>query len=122
MNDRTQARNVSEKKAAAVSAVSLMRDGMVVGIGTGSTAAYAISELGELVAGGLDIVGIPTSYQSAMLALQQKIPITTLLGHPEIDIVLDGADQIDQSLVAIKGGGGLYKREGWSLTMQKEWC
>jgi ribose 5-phosphate isomerase A len=107
MNDRPQSGNVSEKKAAAVSAVSLVRVGMVVGIGTGSTAAYAISKLGELVAGGLDIVGIP---------------ITTLLEHPEIDIVLDGADQIDQSLVAIKGGGGLYKREGWSLTMQKEWC
>jgi ribose 5-phosphate isomerase A len=59
MNDRPQSGNVSEKKAAAVSAVSLVRVGMVVGIGTGSTAAYAISKLGELVAGGLDIVGIP---------------------------------------------------------------
>ena len=111
MNDRNQAGNVSEKKAAAVSAVSLVRDGMVVGIGTGSTAAYAVSELGRLVADGLDIAGIPTSYQSEMLALQQKIPLTTLLEHPEIDIALDGADQIDRNLVAIKGGGAAHAKE-----------
>lgn len=111
MNDRTQTGNESEKKTVATSAVSLVRDGMVVGIGTGSTAAYAISELGGLVAEGLDIVGIPTSYQSEMLALQQKIPVTTLLEYPEIDIVLDGADQIDQNLVAIKGGGAAHAKE-----------
>ncbi len=110
MNDRTQPRNTSEKQAAATSAVSLVRDGMVVGIGTGSTAAYAISELEKLVADGLDIVGIPTSYQSEMLALR-KIPITTLLEHPVIDIVLDGADQIDRNLVAIKGGGAAHAKE-----------
>ncbi len=111
MNDRTKTQNTSEKEAAAASAVSLVRDGMVVGIGTGSTAAYAISELGKLVADGLDIVGVPTSYQSEMLALRKKIPITTLLERPEIDIVLDGADQIDRNLVAIKGGGAAHTKE-----------
>jgi len=100
-----------EKEASAISAVSLVRDGMVVGIGTGSTAAYAILELGRLVDSGLDILCVPTSYQSEMLAVQQKIPITTLSEHPEIEIVLDGADQIDRNLVAIKGGGAAHTRE-----------
>jgi len=109
MND--QSTHDHEKKASAISAVSLVRDGMIVGIGTGSTAAYAISELGRLVSGGLDIMGIPTSYQSEMLAIEHNIPITTLLEHPEIDITLDGADQIDQNLVAIKGGGAAHTRE-----------
>ncbi len=111
MNDRTQSRNTVEKQAAAVSAVSLVCDGMVVGIGTGSTAAYAVSELGKLVVGGLDIVGVPTSYQSEMLALRKKIPISTLLEYPVIDIVLDGADQISRDLVAIKGGGAAHAKE-----------
>ena len=109
MND--QSTHDHEKKASAISAVSLVRDGMIVGIGTGSTAAYAISELGRLVSGGLDIMGIPTSYQSEMLAIEHNIPITTLLEHPEIDITLDGADQIDQNLVAIKGGGAAHTKE-----------
>jgi len=109
MND--QSTHDHEKKASAISAVALVRDGMIVGIGTGSTAAYAISELGRLVSGGLDIMGIPTSYQSEMLAIEHNIPITTLLEHPEIDITLDGADQIDQNLVAIKGGGAAHTRE-----------
>lgn len=100
-----------EKKASAISAVSLVRDGMIVGIGTGSTAAFAISKLGRLVADGLDITGIPTSYQSEILAAQQKIPLTTLSEHPEIDIALDGADQIDKNLVAIKGGGAAHAKE-----------
>ncbi|RLG20954.1 ribose 5-phosphate isomerase A [Methanosarcinales archaeon] len=109
MND--QSTHDHEKKASAISAVALVRDGMIVGIGTGSTAAYAISELGRLVSGGLDIMGIPTSYQSEMLAIEHNIPITTLLEHPEIDITLDGADQIDQNLVAIKGGGAAHTKE-----------
>ena len=100
-----------EKEASALSAVTLIADGMIVGIGTGSTAAYAIAELGRLVAGGLDILCVPTSYQSEMLAAQQKIPITTLSEHPELDIVLDGADQIDRNLMAIKGGGAAHTRE-----------
>jgi len=100
-----------EKEASALSAVTLIADGMIVGIGTGSTAAYAIAELGRLVASGLDILCVPTSYQSEMLAAQQKIPITTLLEHPTLDIVLDGADQIDRNLVAIKGGGAAHTRE-----------
>ena len=100
-----------EKNAAALSAVSLVRDGMILGIGTGSTAAYAISELGRLVASGLSILCIPTSYQSEILAVQNGVPLTTLLAHPEIDIALDGADQIDSNLVAIKGGGAAHTRE-----------
>lgn len=111
MNDRTRASHDREKKASAISAVSLVRDGMVVGIGTGSTAAHAIHELGRLVADGLNIMCIPTSYQSEMLAIRCNIPITSLSEHPGIDIALDGADQIDQNLVAIKGGGAAHTRE-----------
>jgi len=115
MKDRsshdTSSETSREKEASALSAVTLIADGMIVGIGTGSTAAYAIAELGRLVAGGLDILCVPTSYQSEMLAAQQKIPITTLSEHPKLDIVLDGADQIDRNLVAIKGGGAAHTRE-----------
>ncbi|MEA1944482.1 MAG: ribose-5-phosphate isomerase RpiA [Euryarchaeota archaeon] len=109
MNDQSTPDH--EKKASAISAVTLVNDGMIVGIGTGSTAAYAISELGRLVSDGLDIMGIPTSYQSEMLAIEHNIPITTLSEHSEIDITLDGADQIDQNLVAIKGGGAAHTKE-----------
>ena len=115
MKDRsshdTSSETSREKEASALSAVTLIADGMIVGIGTGSTAAYAITELGRLVARGLDILCVPTSYQSEMLAAQQKIPITTLSEHPQLDIVLDGADQIDRNLVAIKGGGAAHTRE-----------
>lgn len=115
MKDRsshdTSSEKSREKEASALSAVTLIADGMIVGIGTGSTAAYAIAELGRQVAGGLDILCVPTSYQSEMLAAQHKIPITTLSEHPQLDIVLDGADQIDRNLVAIKGGGAAHTRE-----------
>ncbi len=110
-NRNNQSTHDPEKKMSAISAVTLVHDGMIVGIGTGSTAAYAISELGRLVSDGLDIKGIPTSYQSEMLAIEHNIPITTLMEHPEIDITLDGADQIDQNLVAIKGGGAAHTKE-----------
>jgi len=83
---------------------------MVVGLGTGSTTAYAIKELGKRVASGLKIFGVPTSYQAAFLACENSIPLTTLDEHPVLDIDIDGADQVAQ-FVAIKGGGAAHTRE-----------
>ncbi len=98
------------KQAAGERAAGLVEDGMVVGLGTGSTTAYAIKELGRRVADGLDILGVPTSYQSAFLAAENGIPLTTLDEHQELDIDIDGADQI-AGFTVIKGGGAAHTRE-----------
>jgi ribose 5-phosphate isomerase A len=98
------------KQAAGERAACLAEDGMVVGLGTGSTTAYAIKEIGRRVAEGLDILGVPTSYQSAFLAAENGIPLTTLDEHPELDIDIDGADQI-AGFTVIKGGGAAHTRE-----------
>jgi ribose 5-phosphate isomerase A len=100
-----------EKEAAGRAAAGLVRDGDVVGLGTGSTAYFAIIALGERVKEGLKIVGIPTSSQTADLARAVGIPLATLDEHPEIDITIDGADEVDPKLNLIKGGGGALLRE-----------
>ncbi len=100
-----------EKEAAGRAAAKLVRDGDIVGLGTGSTAYFAVVALGERVKAGLKIVGIPTSAQTADLARQLGIPLTTLDERPEIDITIDGADEIDPKLNLIKGGGGALLRE-----------
>lgn len=98
------------RQTAGECAAGLVEDGMVVGLGTGSTTAYAIKELGRRVADGLDIMGVATSYQSSFLAVENGITLTTLDEHPEIDIDIDGADQIAK-FTAIKGGGAAHTRE-----------
>jgi ribose 5-phosphate isomerase A len=103
--------NEEEKEAAGRAAAKLVRDGNVVGLGTGSTAYFAIIALGERVKAGLKIVGIPTSSQTADLARAVGVPLTTLDEHPEIDITIDGADEVDPKLNLIKGGGGALLRE-----------
>ncbi len=100
-----------EKEAAGRAAAKLVRDGDIVGLGTGSTAYFAVVALGERVKAGLKIVGIPTSVQTAELARAVGIPLTTLDEHPEIDITIDGADEVDPKLNLIKGGGGALLRE-----------
>jgi len=100
-----------EKEAAGRAAAKLVRDGDIVGLGSGSTAYFAVVALGERVKAGLKIVGIPTSVQTAGLARQLGIPLTTLDEHPEIDITIDGADEVDPQLRLIKGGGGALLRE-----------
>jgi ribose 5-phosphate isomerase A len=111
MNDRNAATSITEKKAAGKAAADLVKHGMVVGLGTGSTTAYTIEELGKRVADGLDILAVVTSYQSEMLAIDAGIPLTTLAEHPVLDIGIDGTDQIDSNLNAIKGGGAAHTRE-----------
>jgi ribose 5-phosphate isomerase A len=103
--------NEEEKKAAGRAAAELVRDGDVVGLGTGSTAYFTVVALGERVQTGLKIVGIPTSVQTADRARAVGIPLTTLDEHPEIDITIDGADEVDRQLRLIKGGGGALLRE-----------
>jgi len=101
---------LNPKQAAGQQAARLVKNNMVVGLGTGSTTAYAIKELGKRVNEGLKILGVPTSYQSAFLAVENGIQITTLDEHPVVDIDIDGADQV-ANFAAIKGGGAAHTRE-----------
>jgi ribose 5-phosphate isomerase A len=103
--------NENEKEAVARASLRFIKDGQVVGIGTGSTAAYFIKLLGEQVKNGLRVRGIPTSEHSRQLAASLGIPLTTLDDCPEIDVTVDGADEFDSQLRLIKGGGGALLRE-----------
>ena len=100
-----------EKQAAARRSLVYVREGYVVGLGTGSTASYAIRFLGEMVRSGLKIRAIPTSATSRNLAVSVGIPLTSFEDCPEIDVTIDGADEISPSLELIKGGGGALLRE-----------
>jgi ribose 5-phosphate isomerase A len=100
-----------EKEAAARASLNFVRDGNIVGLGTGSTAAYAVRFLGERVQAGLKIRGIPTSVHTKDLAASLGIPLTTLDEFQQIDVTIDGADEFDPQLHLIKGGGGALLRE-----------
>lgn len=99
------------KRAAGEAACSYVKDGHIVGLGTGSTAEYAVKHLGELVQKGLTIRGIPTSLRTAQLAKQVGIPLVELEDVEAIDVTIDGADEIDPRLDLIKGLGGALLRE-----------
>ncbi len=103
--------NQNEKELAGRAAAELVVSGNIVGLGTGSTAYFAAVALGERVKSGLKIIGIPTSVATAELARAVGIPLSTLDEHPEIDITIDGADEVDPQLRLIKGGGGALLRE-----------
>ncbi len=103
--------NDQEKEAAAQASLRYVKDRQVVGLGTGSTAAYFIKLLAEEVKRGLRIRGIPTSLRSQELALSLGIPLTTLDECQEIAVTVDGADEVDPQLRLIKGGGGAMLRE-----------
>jgi len=107
----SQGAHSQEKEAAGRAAAKLVSDGEIVGLGTGSTAYFAVIALGERVQAGLKIIGIPTSVQTGDLARTVGIPLTTLDENPEIDITIDGADEVDPNLNLIKGGGGALLRE-----------
>lgn len=100
------------KRAAAERAVEQVRAGMVVGLGTGSTAEFAIRALGERVAAGLEIVGVPTSRRSEQLARELGIPLAELQDIERIDLTIDGADEVARgTLDVLKGHGGALLRE-----------
>lgn len=101
----------SLKMLAAERALEFVKPGMKLGLGTGSTAAKFLELLGRRVASGLDVVGVPTSEATRVLAMRHGIPLTTLDEHPELDLAIDGADEIDGDLNLIKGGGGALLRE-----------
>jgi len=112
MNERNTSVASAEKLAAGIAAAGLVKSGMIVGLGTGSTVTYTIIELGRRIREeGLEILGVVTSYQSEMLSIEADIPLTTLAQHPELDLAIDGADQIESNLYAIKGGGAAHTRE-----------
>lgn len=101
------------KRSAAHDAVERLTSGMVVGLGTGTTSAYAIEEIGRRIRSGAlrDIAGVPTSNAAHHLALELGIPLVTLESHPVVDITIDGADEVDPSGRIIKGAGGALLRE-----------
>lgn len=99
------------KKQAGEKAAEYVKDGMVIGLGTGSTVEWTIRKLGQRVQEGLDIIGIPTSIRSEILAKELGIPLTTLLKHPELDLTIDGADEVAPNMNLIKGMGGALTRE-----------
>jgi ribose 5-phosphate isomerase A len=100
-----------EKKMAAIEAVKLIRNGMTVGLGSGSTAAYMITELGKRVSDGLKIRGVASSRATEKMAGEVGIPIIELHEATTIDINIDGADEFDPYMQLIKGGGGALLRE-----------
>jgi len=105
------------KRRAAQSAVEHVDDGDVVGLGTGSTAAHAIRELGERVDAGLDVVGVPTSFQSRELARDVGVPVAELAAVDGVDVAIDGADEVARldgeggAFALVKGGGAAHARE-----------
>lgn len=100
-----------EKDAAAKASLRYVNDGDIVGLGTGSTAAFMVRALAEKVRAGLKIVGIPTSKRTGELAASLGIAVTTLDEYQDINVTIDGADEFDSQLRLIKGGGGALLRE-----------
>jgi ribose 5-phosphate isomerase A len=101
----------SQKRAAAARAVEFVRPGMRLGLGTGSTARHFVELLAERVGAGLDVIMVPTSESTRSDAERLGLPLTTLDEMPELDLVVDGADEIAPDLCLIKGGGGALLRE-----------
>lgn len=99
------------KRQAAERAAALVRSGMKLGLGTGSTAAHFVDCIGEKVRDGLDVVCVPTSERTRAQAEGLKIKLSTLDETPELDVTVDGADEFDPQLRLIKGGGGALLRE-----------
>jgi ribose 5-phosphate isomerase A len=100
------------KKQVALEAVKHIEDGFVVGLGSGSTAAYVIQEIGRLIRqNGLRVLGVPSSSQAFLLAVTSGVPLTTLDEYPVLDLTIDGADEINKQMDMIKGGGGALTRE-----------
>ena len=111
---------ISEKQHAAEAAVEYVKDGMIVGLGTGSTTEFAVKKLGERVRDGLAIRGIPTSDFTKVQAEEEGIPLIDFSETMYIDLTIDGADEIDINLNMIKGGGAALLREKIVASASKE--
>jgi len=118
----TQSRDVKdlEKEVAAKEAVKFIRNNDIVGLGTGSTAYYAIKEIAEMVKNGLNIKGVPTSEHTATLATSLGIELLDMNEVSTIDVTIDGADEFDSQLNLIKGGGGALFREKIVASLTKK--
>src|ERR671935_2006775 len=101
----------AQKRAAAARALDFVRAGMRLGLGSGTTAKHFVELLGERVRAGLDLIAVPTSETTRSDAERLGIPLTTLDETPQLDLVVDGADEIGPDLSLIKGGGGALLRE-----------
>jgi ribose 5-phosphate isomerase A len=101
----------AQKRAAAARALDFVRPGMRLGLGTGSTAKHFVELLAERVRAGLDVIAVPTSEVTRADAERLGVPLTTLDETPELDLTVDGADEIAPDLALIKGGGGALLRE-----------
>lgn len=110
---------MNSKKLAGEKAVQYVKDGMIIGLGTGSTVYWTIKKLGELVRDGLDIRGIPTSKNTEELAIEEGIPLISLSEIGQLDITIDGADEVNPDLQLIKGGGGALLREKLIASISK---
>ncbi|HAK1572716.1 TPA: ribose-5-phosphate isomerase RpiA [Listeria monocytogenes] len=114
---------MNQKKLAGEKACEWIEDGMVVGLGTGSTVYYTIEKLGQMVNNGLHITGVATSDETTKQAEKLGIPLKSLNDVTEIDVTIDGADEIDTNFQGIKGGGGALLREKMvaSVSLKNIW-
>lgn len=101
-----KAKQITGEKAA-----EYVKDGMIVGLGTGSTAYYAVKKVGEMVRGGLKVKAVPTSKETAELAEEEGIELIELADVDKLDLTIDGADEVDKDFNLTKGGGGALLRE-----------
>ncbi|MEQ9519680.1 MAG: ribose-5-phosphate isomerase RpiA [Parvibaculum sp.] len=108
-----------QKRRAAEKALEYVKDGMRLGLGTGSTAEHLVRLLGVKVKAGFKVLCIPTSDRTAALAAELGIPLTDLSETPELDLTIDGADEFDAALRLVKGGGGALLREKIVATASK---
>jgi len=112
--------NEQEKINAALKAVSFVKNGQIVGLGTGSTAYFAIKEIGQMVREGLQIRAVPTSEATRRLAEEWNIPLVDINDIDAIDVTIDGADEFNNKLQLIKGGGGALLREKIVATITRK--
>lgn len=111
---------MEQKKIAGEKATDYIKDGMILGLGTGSTAYYMIKKVGELVQNGMKLTTVATSKGTENLARELKIPVVSIDEVDKIDLCIDGVDEIDQHFNAIKGGGGALFREKIVATLANE--
>jgi ribose 5-phosphate isomerase A len=121
MNLKNRQSNSESKKFVGIAAAQLVQDGMLAGIGTGSTMAFVIEELARRVREeGLSITAVPTSFQSRLLCMKLGIPVCEMQDVANLDLAIDGADEVDDHLDLIKGGGASLTREKIVAAMAKQ--